>query len=130
MPPTVSLAGGRHLMVEPILYLASRSARIERSVCRRWFAIRAERAAIESGASDPQQQPPRLRRAFPTPSLPSPPISADRPYSRSPGGLLSCRRLHHAPQQVLAAVARIDNAYGDRQLCCTCPTWRRCALSE
>ena len=79
--------------------------------------IRAEAAAIESGAADPLDNP--LKRAPHTLAV----VTADsweRPYSRSQAAFPA------GPQQrenkFWPAVSRIDNAYGDRHLVCTCPT--------
>jgi len=85
--------------------------------CDAMAAIRAEAGAIESGASDPTDNP--LKRAPHTLAA----LTADRwerSYSRQQGG-------YPLGEQQLAAklwpaVARIDNAYGDRHLVCTCPS--------
>jgi glycine dehydrogenase len=44
----------------------------------------------------------------------------ERPYSRAAGGYPAGE--HQLMDKLWPAVARIDNAYGDRHLVCTCPT--------
>ena len=80
------------------------------------IAIRAEAAAIESGAIDALNNP--LKRAPHTLAA----VTADhwdRPYSREQAAfpLAGQRESKFWPH-----VARIDNAFGDRNLVCTCPS--------
>ncbi len=112
--PTVSWPVAGTVMVEPTE--SESLAEIDR-FCAAMVAIRAEAAAIESGAADPLDNP--LKRAPHTLAA----VTADdwdRPYSRSQAAFPA------GPQQqdgkVWPAVARIDNAYGDRNLICTCPS--------
>jgi glycine dehydrogenase len=87
------------------------------------IAIHAEIQAVESGALDPKNNP--LKNA----PHPAEVVSADRwdrPYSREqaafPAGAEQ-RRSKFWP-----AVARIDNAFGDRTLVCTCPSVEELAV--
>ena|ERR1712138_343598 len=88
------------------------------------MAIRAEAAAIEAGLSDAENNP--LRRAPHTLAT----VTAnewDRPYSREQAAypVESLRREKFWP-----AVARIDNAFGDRNLVCTCPSVEEMATAK
>ena len=112
--PTVSWPVAGTVMVEP----TESEGLVElQRFCDAMAAIRAEAGAIESGASDPTDNP--LKRAPHTLAA----LTADRwerSYSRQQGG-------YPLGEQQLAAklwpaVARIDNAYGDRHLVCTCPS--------
>ena len=112
--PTVSWPVAGTVMVEPTE--SESLAEIDR-FCAAMVAIRAEAAAIEAGHSDPADNP--LKRAPHTLAA----VMADgwdRPYSRShaafPAG--PSQRDH----KFWPSVARIDNAYGDRHLVCTCPS--------
>jgi glycine dehydrogenase len=80
-------------------------------------AIRAEAEAIVAGHADPHDNP--LKRAPHTLQA----VTADdwdRSYSRQlaafPAGP------SQAGNKIWPAVARIDNAFGDRNLVCTCPS--------
>ena len=119
--PTVSWPVAGTVMVEPT---ESESLAELRRFCAAMAAIRAEAAAIESGASDPVDNP--LKRAPHTLAA----ITADawsRPYSRSTGGYPLGEQQLEA--KLWPAVARIDNAYGDRHLVCTCPSLEELATS-
>jgi glycine dehydrogenase len=112
--PTVSWPVAGTVMVEPTE--SESLAELDR-FCAAMTAIRAEAAAIEDGSSDPADNP--LKRAPHTLAA----VTADawdRPYSRSqaayPAG--PAQRVN----KLWPAVARIDNAYGDRNLVCTCPS--------
>ncbi|MBU6249548.1 MAG: aminomethyl-transferring glycine dehydrogenase [Cyanobacteria bacterium REEB417] len=112
--PTVSWPVAGTVMVEPTE--SESLAELDR-FCAAMAAIRAEAAAIEGGSSDPADNP--LKRAPHTLAA----VTADawdRPYSRSqaayPAG--PAQRVN----KLWPAVARIDNAYGDRNLVCTCPS--------
>ena len=119
--PTVSWPVAGTVMVEPT---ESESLAELQRFCAAMAAIRAEAAAIESGASDPLDNP--LKRAPHTLAA----ITADawlRSYSRSTGGYpLGVQQLE---AKLWPAVARIDNAYGDRHLVCTCPSVEELATS-
>ena len=111
--PTVSLPVAGTVMVEPT---ESESLKELDRFVEAMVAIRAEVAAIETGQSDPQNNP--LKRAPHTQAA----LTADqwdRPYSRQqaafPVAGLKTNKLW-------PAVARIDNAYGDRNLVCSCPS--------
>ena len=118
--PTVSWPVAGTVMVEPT---ESESLAELNRFCDAMVAIRAEAAAIESGAADPLHNP--LKGAPHTLAT----VTADvwdRPYSREqaayPAGLEQ-RRSKFWP-----AVARIDNAFGDRNLVCTCPSVQELAV--
>ena len=111
--PTVSWPVAGTVMVEPT---ESESLKELDRFVEAMVAIRAEVAAIEMGQSDPQNNP--LKRAPHTQAA----LTADqwdRPYSRQqaafPVAGLKTNKLW-------PAVARIDNAYGDRNLVCSCPS--------
>jgi len=85
--------------------------------CDAMAAIRAEAAQIESGSADPANNP--LKRAPHTLAA----VTADdwdRPYSRRQAGFPGGEQ--QQASKLWPAVARIDNAYGDRNLVCTCPS--------
>ena len=112
--PTVSWPVAGTVMVEPTESEAL--AELDR-FCAAMTAIRAEVAAIEQGRSDAADNP--LKRAPHTLAA----VTADaweRPYSRTQAAFPA------GPEQQASklwpAVARIDNAYGDRNLVCTCPS--------
>jgi glycine dehydrogenase len=112
--PTVSWPVAGTVMVEPTESEAL--AELER-FCDAMIAIRAEAAAIESGRSDPLDNP--LKRAPHTLAA----LTADgwsRGYSRQQAAFPAGPQ--QQAQKVWPAVARIDNAYGDRHLVCTCPS--------
>ena len=112
--PTVSWPVAGTVMVEPTESEAL--AELDR-FCAAMAAIRVEAAAIEAGASDPADNP--LKRAPHTLAA----VMADvwdRPYSRSQAAFPAGEA--QRADKVWPAVARIDNAYGDRNLVCTCPT--------
>jgi glycine dehydrogenase len=118
--PTVSWPVAGTVMVEPT---ESESLAELNRFCDAMVAIRAEAAAIESGTADPLHNP--LKGAPHTLAV----VTADawdRPYSREqaafPAGAEQ-RRSKFWP-----AVARIDNAFGDRNLVCTCPSVEELAV--
>jgi glycine dehydrogenase len=118
--PTVSWPVAGTVMVEPT---ESESLAELSRFCDAMIAIRAEAAAIESGAADPLRNP--LKGAPHTLAV----VTADvwdRPYSRQqaafPAGVEQVRN------KVWPAVARIDNAFGDRNLVCTCPSVEELAV--
>jgi glycine dehydrogenase len=119
--PTVSWPVAGTVMVEPTE--SEGLVELQRFV-EAMAAIRVEAAAIESGASDPLDNP--LKQAPHTLAA----ITADqweRSYSRQRGGYpLGEQQL---VDKLWPAVARIDNAYGDRNLVCTCPSVEELASS-
>ena len=120
--PTVSWPVAGTVMVEPTE--SESLAEIDR-FCAAMIAIRAEAAAIESGQADPLNNP--LKRA-PHTLVAITADTWDRPYSRSQAAFPA------GPGQRASkfwpAVARIDNAYGDRNLVCTCPSVEDVAVLE
>ncbi len=110
--PTMSFPVAGTLMVEPT---ESESQRELDRFCDAMIAIRAEIAALESGA-DVADSP--LRHAPHTASD----VAADdwtRPYPREVGAFPAT---HDAPgDKYWPPVGRIDNVYGDRNVMCSCP---------
>ena len=120
--PTVSWPVAGTVMVEPTE--SESLAEIDR-FCAAMVAIRVEAAAIEAGDSDPIDNP--LKRAPHTLAA----VTADdweRPYSRSQAAFPAgpSQRDH----KFWPAVARIDNAFGDRHLVCTCPSVEELAQAQ
>jgi glycine dehydrogenase len=112
--PTVSWPVAGTVMVEPTE--SEGLAELER-FAQAMASIRAEAAAIEAGDSDPLDNP--LKRAPHT--LAAVMAEAwDRPYSRAQAGYPVGE--HQLASKLWPAVARIDNAFGDRHLVCTCPS--------
>jgi glycine dehydrogenase len=112
--PTVSWPVAGTVMVEPT---ESESLRELDRFCEAMIAIRREAAAIETGQADPLDNP--LKRAPHTLAA----VTADawdRPYSRSQAAFPAGE--DQTGSKFWPAVARIDNAWGDRHLVCTCPT--------
>jgi len=112
--PTVSWPVAGTVMVEPTE--SEGLVELDR-FCAAMTAIRAEAAAIEAGRSDPADNP--LKRAPHTLAA----VTADgwdRPYSRQQAAFPAGE--HQQTSKLWPAVARIDNAYGDRNLVCTCPS--------
>jgi len=119
--PTVSWPVAGTVMVEPTE--SESLAEIDR-FCAAMVAIRKEAAAIEAGQSDPADNP--LKRAPHTLAA----VTADawdRPYSRSQAAYPAGES--QQAYKFWPAVARIDNAYGDRNLVCTCPSVEELAQS-
>jgi glycine dehydrogenase len=112
--PTVSWPVAGTVMVEPTE--SEGLVELER-FCAAMTAIRAEAAAIADGTSDPLNN--SLKRA---PHTLAAVISDDwdRPYSRSAAAFPAGEAQRQ--NKFWPAVARIDNAYGDRNLVCTCPS--------
>jgi glycine dehydrogenase len=118
--PTVSWPVAGTVMVEPT---ESESLAELNRFCDAMIAIRAEAAAIESGAVDPLDNP--LKHAPHTLAA----VTADdweRPYSREQAAFPAGAAQRAA--KFWPAVARIDNAYGDRNLICTCPSVEELAV--
>ncbi len=112
--PTVSWPVAGTVMVEPTE--SESLAEIDR-FCAAMVAIRAEAAAIEAGELDSFDNP--LKRAPHTLAA----VTADqwdRAYSRSQAAFPAGDG--QRSNKFWPAVARIDNAYGDRNLVCTCPS--------
>ena len=109
--PTMSWPVAGTLMVEPTE--SETKAELDRFITA-MLSIREEIQAIEDGNSDPENNP--LKHAPHT-------VNAligewDRPYSREQGCFppASFRVDKYWPP-----VGRVDNAWGDRHLVCTCP---------
>ena len=120
--PTVSWPVAGTVMVEPTE--SESLAELDR-FCAAMLAIRGEAAALESGAADPLDNP--LKQAPHTLAA----VTADRwdrAYTRSEAAFPA------GPDQraskIWPAVARIDNAFGDRNLVCTCPSVEEVAVTE
>ncbi|MDX2097694.1 MAG: aminomethyl-transferring glycine dehydrogenase [Leptolyngbyaceae cyanobacterium bins.59] len=110
-PPTVSWPVPGTIMVEPT---ESESKQELDRFCDALIAIREEIRAIESGQVDPQDN--LLKRAPHTPAD----LMADEwnhPYSRTQAAYPT---LWTRENKFWPAVGRIDNAYGDRNLVCSC----------
>jgi glycine dehydrogenase len=120
--PTVSWPVAGTVMVEPT---ESESLEEINRFCDAMVAIREEAEAIIAGHADPLDNP--LKRAPHTLQA----VTADawdRPYSRQlaafPAGPAQ------AGNKIWPAVARIDNAFGDRNLVCTCPSVAELAVEK
>jgi glycine dehydrogenase len=112
--PTVSWPVAGTVMVEPT---ESEGLAELKRFAEAMTAIRAEAAAIEAGDADPADNP--LKRAPHTLAA----VMAeqwDRSYSRAQAGYPAGE--HQLASKLWPAVARIDNAFGDRNLVCTCPS--------
>jgi glycine dehydrogenase len=112
--PTVSWPVAGTVMVEPTE--SEDLAELDR-FCAAMVAIRQEARAIEAGSADALDNP--LKRAPHTLAA----VTAepwDRAYSRSQAAFPAGEA--QRAEKFWPAVARIDNAYGDRHLVCTCPT--------
>jgi glycine dehydrogenase len=120
--PTVSWPVAGTVMVEPTE--SESLAELDR-FCAAMIAIRAEAAAIESGAADPLDNP--LKQAPHTLAA----VTADlwqHPYSRQQAAFPAGEA--QRATKFWPAVARIDNAYGDRNLVCTCPSVEDLAVEQ
>jgi len=110
--PTMSFPVPGTLMVEPTE--SESKAELDR-FCEAMIAIRHEITAIESGAMDRANNP--LKNAPHTAAAVTG-TEWDRPYSREQAAFPAAwLRIH----KYWPAVARVDNAYGDRNLVCSCP---------
>jgi len=110
--PTMSFPVPGTLMVEPTE--SESKAELDR-FCDAMIAIRQEIAAIESGAMDRANNP--LKNAPHTAAA----VCAtewDRPYSREQAAFPAPWLRAH---KYWPPVARVDNAFGDRNLVCACP---------
>lgn len=120
--PTVSWPVAGTVMVEPT---ESESLQEIDRFCAAMEGIRREAWAIETGAADPLDNP--LKQAPHTLAA----VTADdwdRAYSRSEAAFPAGEGQRQA--KFWPAVARIDNAFGDRNLVCTCPSVEEVAISE
>jgi glycine dehydrogenase len=110
--PTVSFPVAGTLMIEPTE--SESKAELDR-FCDALISIREEIARVESGDLDAANNP--LTRAPHTAAA----VTADdwdRPYSRELAAYPSAATRAH---KFWPAVARVDSAYGDRNLVCACP---------
>jgi glycine dehydrogenase len=110
--PTMSFPVAGTLMIEPTE--SEPLAELDR-FCDALIAIREEIRAVEEGRIDRADNP--LKRAPHTAAA----VTAtawDRPYTREQAAYPAPWLREH---KAWPAVARIDNAYGDRNLFCTCP---------
>ena len=109
--PTVSFPVGGTMMVEP----TESESRVELDrFCDAMLAIHAEAMAIADGSSDAHNNP--LKNAPHTQAM----LVADHwtlPYSRQQAGFPMADSLEN---KVWPAVRCVDDAYGDRNLICTC----------
>ena len=110
--PTMSFPVPGTLMIEPTE--SEPLTEVDR-FCEAMIAIRAEIAEIESGQADQENN---VLRNAPHTAEAVISDSWDRPYSREKAAFPSAatRRDKFWP-----AVARVDNAWGDRNLVCSCP---------
>jgi glycine dehydrogenase len=110
--PTVSFPVAGTLMVEPT---ESESLEELDRFCEAMIAIRDEIRAIENGEADREDN--LLKRSPHTLAE----VTADewtRPYSRERAAFPTAATRRH---KVWPFVGRVDGAYGDRNLVCTCP---------
>ena len=111
-PPTLSFPVAGTLMVEPT---ESESKEELDRFCDALIAIREEIREIEQGRADRENN--LLKRA-PHPLHVVAADAWDRPYGRERAGFPTPATRAH---KVWPTVARIDAAYGDRNLICVCP---------
>lgn len=111
-PPTVSWPVAGTMMVEPTE--SENKAELDR-FCDAMIAIRAEIQLIEAGHVDRQNN---LLKNAPHTAL-ALTETWDRPYSRQEAVYPTAWTKQN---KFWAAVGRIDQAYGDRNLVCTCPS--------
>jgi len=110
--PTMSFPVPGTLMIEPTE--SETKGELDR-FCDAMIAIRAEIAAIESGAMDKLNNP--LKNAPHTAAAVTG-TEWDRPYTREQAAYPApWLRVH----KYWPPVGRVDNAYGDRNLVCACP---------
>jgi len=110
--PTMSFPVAGTLMVEPT---ESEDKRELDRFCDAMIAIRGEIDRVERGEWSAEESP--LRRA-PHPAADVATDRWDRPYSRDEAGFPSSAM---GSDKYWPPVSRIDNAYGDRNLFCSCP---------
>jgi glycine dehydrogenase len=110
--PTMSFPVPGTLMIEPTE--SESKAELDR-FCEAMIAIREEIRAIETGSMDKANNP--LKNAPHTAAAVTG-TEWDRPYSREQAAYPApWLRVH----KYWPPVARVDNAYGDRNLVCSCP---------
>lgn len=110
--PTMSFPVPGTLMIEPTE--SESKAELDR-FCDALIAIREEIRAVERGQSDGEDNP--LKNAPHTAAAVSS-AAWDHPYSRQTAAYPAPWTKEH---KFWPSVGRIDNAYGDRNLVCTCP---------
>jgi len=111
-PPTVSFPVAGTLMVEPTE--SEPKDELDRFVDA-LIAIRGEIREIETGEADRENN---LLKNAPHPLADLLADSWDRPYARDRAGFPTAATREH---KVWPPVSRIDAAFGDRNLVCTCP---------
>jgi glycine dehydrogenase len=111
-PPTVSFPVAGTLMVEPTE--SEPKEELDR-FCDALIAIREEIREIETGEADRENS---LLTNAPHPLADLLADAWDRPYSRERAGFPTAATREH---KIWPPVGRIDGAYGDRNLVCTCP---------
>jgi glycine dehydrogenase len=111
-PPTVSFPVAGTLMVEPTE--SEPKVELDRFVDA-LIAIRAEIREIETGEADRENN---VLKNAPHPLADLLADAWDRPYSRERAGFPTPATREH---KVWPPVGRIDAAFGDRNLMCTCP---------
>jgi glycine dehydrogenase len=111
-PPTVSFPVPGTLMVEPT---ESESKEELDRFCDALIAIRGEIREVERGEADRENN---LLKNAPHPLADLLADEWTRPYSRERAAFPSAATREH---KVWPSVGRIDDAYGDRNLVCTCP---------
>jgi glycine dehydrogenase len=110
--PTLSFPVAGTLMIEPT---ESESKEEMDRFCEAMIAIYGEMTAVENGEADKTNNP--LKNAPHTAAAVTG-TEWDRPYSREQAAFPAAwLRIH----KYWPAVARVDNAYGDRNLVCSCP---------
>ena len=110
--PTMSFPVAGTLMIEPTE--SEPKAELDR-FCDALIAIRAEIREIEEGSAHPERN---LLKGAPHTARAVASDTWDRPYSRERAAFPAA---WVKESKFWPAVARIDNAYGDRNLFCTCP---------
>jgi glycine dehydrogenase len=111
-PPTVSFPVAGTMMVEPT---ESESKEELDRFCDALIAIREEIREIERGEADREHN---VLKHAPHPLETLMADTWDRPYSRQRAGFPTPATRAH---KIWPTVARIDAAYGDRNLVCACP---------
>lgn len=117
--PTVSFPVAGTVMVEPTE--SEPKSELDR-FCNAMISIRKEIAEVEKGAADKQDN---VLKMAPHTAEEATSDSWDHPYSRHQA-VYPMRDLRE--NKFWTAVARVDNAYGDRNLVCTCPPIEEYAL--